>query len=205
VWHEAGFLTLPPTSNIRKIITVWESRKAKMRSNISNVSLQISQKQQQNEATEAENPKREAQTSSLQSTLEAASKKCPHDHRSQSRKRHVTQSEMVFDEQLNPLFDVAAPDQSQPEDRLHFLIDQRTTRAMKLGGRVGLTGMEKRKQKTLEKQKIQAEKEADDKVNKFETGLLCSTTPLPISDNLEYRIYSYDRRTLVKAGINNLR
>jgi hypothetical protein len=75
---------------------------------------------------------------------------------------------MVFDEKLHKLFDVAAPDQSQPENRLPFLIDQRTTRVMKLGGIVGLTGIEKRKQKRLEKQKILAEKEADEKVKRFE-------------------------------------
>jgi hypothetical protein len=75
LWHEAGLLTFQPFCVIQKIITVWQSRKAKVKRTLSNVSPQSQKPKkqlQQNEATEAENPKREPQTSTLQSTLEAA-------------------------------------------------------------------------------------------------------------------------------------
>jgi hypothetical protein len=99
-------------------------------------------------------------------------KKGPRDNRSRKRKHQVTKKEADFEEKLTKLFDIAALDDAQDKERLPFLIDQRTDRVMKLGGRVGVTGVERRKQKLLEKQKIRAEKEAVEKEKRFRPGLL---------------------------------
>jgi hypothetical protein len=119
-----------------------------------------------------EDNRREPRASTVEASIAASLKKGPRDCSFRKRKHQVTKKEKEFDEKLEKLFDIAAPDDSQDQGRLPFLIDQRTKRELKLGGRVGLTGLEKRKQARLKKQKIRVEKEADGKQKRFTEGFI---------------------------------
>jgi hypothetical protein len=168
IWEDAGLLTIEDNSIILKLIKMWKSRNDSTRR--SSCTGQP-RNREQNLAAVTQESERATRESTSKATLEAAAKKGPPNHSARNRGRQETAKERVFVEKLPKLFDIAAPDHLQDISRLPFLTDKHTKREMKLGGRLGLTALEKRKQDKEKDQKKRAEKEEAEKKKRFQTGL----------------------------------